>query len=111
MRALRIVAFAAMASMASINAASALCGGGDTTTGSASGATVTFVGNTVNLCPTQQNVLWGLYGSPDGATNPNIDVYNNFPMTTAGGDVSASPLNVTTAKGTYTLTPVDSGTT
>ena len=79
-------------------------------TGSTTGATVTISGtggsNKVGLCVSNDTVLWGLYGATNGA-NPNVDAFNNLPMT-AGG-LSYSNLNYSSSKATYTIVPVDSG--
>jgi hypothetical protein len=78
----------------------------DVTTGSTAGAAISFtsVGSTVRLCVTNDTVLWGLYGSSNGA-NPNIDAFNNLPLT-AGGFVVYTNLNYTSSKANYTIVPV-----
>ena len=103
-RTLGILAFGVVASLAMPVAAQAAC---TVTTASTSGDTITFAGtgaaNTVSLCVNADKVAWGLFGATNGA-NPNVDAYNNFPLT-AGG-LSYTPLSYTTSKATYTLTPV-----
>ncbi|WP_181769916.1 IPT/TIG domain-containing protein, partial [Bradyrhizobium sp. UNPF46] len=90
-----------------IAAANAAC---TVTTGSTNAATITINGtgggNTVGLCVTNNSVAWGLYGSSNGS-NPNVDAFNNYPMT-AGG-LTPTNLSYTTSKGTYTLVPVPDG--
>ena len=108
-RLLLLLVFASLAILAGTGAAQAACGAGDTTTASTTGATMTFTGvgagNKRALCPTEQHVLWGLFGAPDGS-NPNLDAYNSLPVTGAGGFSTFSVLTATTAKATYTVTPV-----
>ncbi|MDC7787478.1 putative Ig domain-containing protein [Rhodoplanes sp. TEM] len=107
-RALLVLAAGLIAWLATPAAAQAAC---TVTTGSTTGATITIdgtgSGNTVSLCVSDSTVLWGLYGASNGA-NPGIDAFNNYPMT-AGG-LSATPLTVTTAKASYTITPQPDGT-
>jgi hypothetical protein len=101
-RGTRFVSLAAAVLFGSMVVANAAC---DVTTGSTTGATITFtaVGNSVGLCVTNDTVLWGLYGASNGA-NPNIDAFNNFAMT-AGG-LALTNLSYATSKATYTLVPV-----
>ncbi|MDH2401900.1 IPT/TIG domain-containing protein, partial [Bradyrhizobium sp. SSUT18] len=78
--------------------------------GSGTAATITMTGtgagNAVGLCVSNDTVRWGLFGSSNGS-NPNIDTFQNYPMT-AGG-LSLTNLSYTSAKATYTLVPVNNG--
>jgi hypothetical protein len=105
-RALRILAFGMIAYVATAVAAQAAC---TVTTGSTSGATISISGtggaNTVSLCVTDNKVLWGLYGSSNGA-NPNVDANFGLPMTGAAfGPGNETPLPYTSSKATYTIMP------
>lgn len=107
-RALRLVYVTVAVLLGSMVVAQAAC---NVTTGSTTGASITInglgAGNKVSLCVTNDVVLWGLYGHSNGTNSPPIDAFNNLPMT-AGG-LSYSDLSYTSAKATYTLTPVPIG--
>nr|WP_244422839.1 IPT/TIG domain-containing protein [Bradyrhizobium sp. ORS 278] len=93
--------------LGSIPAAEAGC---NLTSNSATSATIIMLGtgpaNTLGVCVTKDAVLWGLYGTSNGA-NPNADAKNNLPMT-ANGQTYTS-LSYTTSKASYSLVPVPIG--
>ncbi len=104
-RVAQFVCLTASTLLGSIIAADAAC---NVTTGSTSGVTITVNGtgpvNNVGFCVTNDVVLWGLYGSSNGA-NPAVDTSNDVPMT-AGG-LSYTNLSYSTSRATYTLVPVN----
>lgn len=106
-RALMPVWVAVVLLLGSIPAAEAGC---NLTSNSATSATIIMLGtgpaNTLGVCVTKDAVLWGLYGTSNGA-NPNADAKNNLPMT-ANGQTYTS-LSYTTSKASYSLVPVPIG--
>jgi hypothetical protein len=101
---LRRVALATTVLMISGIAAHAAC---NTITASTSGVTITIAGtgtsNRVGFCVTNDVVLWGLFGSSNGA-NPAIDSFNNLPM--EAGGLAYTNITYTSGRASYTLVPV-----
>lgn len=101
----RFAAFTVFVLFGSAAAANAAC---DFTSGSQSAATIAFATTgapgQIGFCVTDPLIEWGLYSSPNGATNPNTDAYNNYPMGTGG--LTLSNMTITTAKAVYQFVPV-----
>ncbi|WP_159845760.1 putative Ig domain-containing protein [Brevundimonas sp. G8] len=60
------------------------------------------------MCVNSDTLEWGLYGSANGSTNPNINTAKYYPMTgTADFNTNAppTPITITTSKASYTITP------
>lgn len=82
------------------------------TTTTTPSASLTFTGtgsgNSKDLCINSDTLEWGLYGSSNGSTNPNINTAKYYPMD-GTADFNTSPptsITITTGKASYTLTPV-----